>query len=46
MLCAALNQALHARLLGFVHPTTGKRVRFEAAVPVDFASALESLRSS
>jgi 23S rRNA pseudouridine1911/1915/1917 synthase len=38
------HQALHARLLGFVHPTTGKRVRFETAPPPDFAAALEALR--
>lgn len=38
------HQALHARLLGFVHPTTGKRVRYEAAPPEDFVAALESLR--
>jgi len=38
------HQALHARLLGFVHPTTKKHVRFEAPVPPDFAAALASLR--
>jgi 23S rRNA pseudouridine1911/1915/1917 synthase len=38
------HQALHARLLGFVHPTTGKHVRYEAAPTADFAAALESLR--
>ena len=39
------HQALHARLLGFVHPTTKARVRFEAPVPEDFARALEALRN-
>jgi len=39
------HQALHARLLGFVHPTTKKHVRFEAAPPQDFETALEALRS-
>jgi 23S rRNA pseudouridine1911/1915/1917 synthase len=27
---------LHARLLGFVHPTTGKKMVFEAPVPTGF----------
>ena len=39
------HQALHARLLGFVHPETGKNVRFEADPPVDFAVALTALRA-
>jgi 23S rRNA pseudouridine1911/1915/1917 synthase len=38
------HQALHARLLAFVHPTTGARVSFEAAPPADFLAALERLR--
>ncbi len=38
------HQALHARLLGFVHPRTGKGVRFEVESPSDFATALEALR--
>lgn len=38
------HQALHARVLGFVHPTTGKAMRFEAAPPADFATALAALR--
>ncbi len=37
------HQALHARLLGLVHPRSGQRVRFEADCPEDFASALQSL---
>jgi 23S rRNA pseudouridine1911/1915/1917 synthase len=37
------HQALHARLLGFTHPTSGERMRFEAPLPDDFARALESL---
>jgi 23S rRNA pseudouridine1911/1915/1917 synthase len=28
--------ALHAKTLGFVHPHSGKTVRFEAAVPREF----------
>jgi 23S rRNA pseudouridine1911/1915/1917 synthase len=38
------HQALHARLLGFIHPLTKERVRFEASPPADFATALETLR--
>jgi 23S rRNA pseudouridine1911/1915/1917 synthase len=39
------RQALHARLLGFAHPTTGETVRFEAPWPEDFARAVEALRA-
>ena len=38
------RQALHAAVLGFVHPSTGQTLRFEAPWPPDFAAALESLR--
>jgi 23S rRNA pseudouridine1911/1915/1917 synthase len=38
------HQALHARVLGFVHPRTGERVRFEAEPPGDFLEALATLR--
>jgi 23S rRNA pseudouridine1911/1915/1917 synthase len=38
------HQALHARVLGFVHPGSGERVRFEKAPPADFADALEALK--
>lgn len=37
------HQALHARLLGFVHPRTGKRMLFEAPLPADFRVAMEAL---
>ena len=39
------HQALHARLLGFVHPKTGETMRFEVPPPPDFAAALDTLRS-
>jgi 23S rRNA pseudouridine1911/1915/1917 synthase len=39
------HQALHARVLGFLHPRTGEPVRFEAPVPDDFGEALEALRA-
>ncbi len=38
------RQALHARLLGFVHPRTGRMVRFEVLPPSDFRGALEAFR--
>jgi 23S rRNA pseudouridine1911/1915/1917 synthase len=38
------RQALHARVLGFHHPKTGKWVEFEAAPPEDFMAALTALR--
>jgi hypothetical protein len=37
--------ALHAKTLGFVHPATGQRLRFDSALPQDFAEALDTLRS-
>ena len=37
------HQALHARLLGFTHPVTGKKLRFEAPLPADMAEALRRL---
>lgn len=39
------HQALHARLLGFVHPATGADLRFSAEPPPEFQRALELLRS-
>lgn len=35
------RQALHATILGFVHPLTGAHLRFETPVPPDMA-ALEA----
>jgi 23S rRNA pseudouridine1911/1915/1917 synthase len=37
------HQALHARLLGFIHPGTGTPTRFEAPPPADFHEALRAL---
>ena len=39
------RQALHAEVLGFEHPTTGRALRFESAPPEDFARALAGLRA-
>jgi 23S rRNA pseudouridine1911/1915/1917 synthase len=38
------RQALHAAVLGFIHPTTGEPMRFESPVPADMQLALEALR--
>jgi 23S rRNA pseudouridine1911/1915/1917 synthase len=38
------HQALHARVLGFVHPATQERMRFDVDPPADFADALVTLR--
>jgi 23S rRNA pseudouridine1911/1915/1917 synthase len=38
------RQALHARVLGFHHPGTGKWMEFECAPPEDFMAALAALR--
>lgn len=35
------RQALHARSLGFVHPSTGREVYFESELPADLAAVLE-----
>ncbi len=37
------HQALHARVLGFTHPRTNERLRFESPIPDDFARARRSL---
>ena len=37
------HQALHARVLGVVHPRTGEAMRFEAGPPADFLRALAAL---
>jgi 23S rRNA pseudouridine1911/1915/1917 synthase len=39
------RQALHAAVLGFVHPVTTERLRFESELPADLAQALAALRA-
>ena len=34
------RQALHAKTLGFVHPTTGKQMDFDSELPEDMASLI------
>ncbi|MGR3594514.1 MAG: RluA family pseudouridine synthase [Limimaricola soesokkakensis] len=38
------RQALHAASLGFAHPVTGERLRFESPLPADMAELLSALR--
>ena len=37
------RQALHAAVLGFVHPVTGQAVRFESPLPADMAQLQANL---
>ena len=39
------RQALHAAVLGFVHPVSGEQLRFEAPLPLDMADLLDALRA-
>jgi len=39
------HPALHAYQLGFTHPTTGKRMQFEAEFPTEWRSVLDQLRT-
>jgi 23S rRNA pseudouridine1911/1915/1917 synthase len=38
--------ALHAGMLGFTHPATGERVRFERALPAELAAWIARLRAA
>lgn len=40
------RQALHAKTLGFVHPTTEQYVEFGSPLPEDFQFALDKLRNN
>jgi len=35
------RQALHAAVLGFLHPVTGERLRFESALPADMRELID-----
>lgn len=39
------RQALHAKSLGFIHPSTGKKMFFESELPDDMMQVLERWRS-
>ncbi len=38
------RQALHAKTLGFVHPATGKMMRFDSEIPQDMADCIDKWR--
>ncbi|KJU87037.1 ribosomal large subunit pseudouridine synthase D [Candidatus Magnetobacterium bavaricum] len=38
------RQMLHARVLGFVHPTTGQYMEFKSRLPKDMAEIIEQLK--
>ena len=38
------RQALHAKTLGFIHPTTGEMMRFDSPVPTDMMECIEKWR--
>ncbi|TYP94006.1 ribosomal large subunit pseudouridine synthase D [Fodinibius salinus] len=40
------RQCLHAKTLGFEHPTTGKMMEFDSALPDDFKQVLQMLRQN
>lgn len=39
------RQALHAKTLGFTHPTTGKFLQFDSEIPEDMQACLEKWRT-
>jgi 23S rRNA pseudouridine1911/1915/1917 synthase len=39
------RQALHAKTLGFVHPTTGEMMRFDTEIPQDMHDVIEKWRN-
>ena len=39
------RQALHAKTLGFVHPTTGEMMRFDTELPQDLQDVIEKWRN-
>lgn len=39
------RQALHAKTLGFTHPTTGKFLQFDSEIPTDIQACLEKWRN-
>ena len=40
------RQFLHAKVLGFNHPSSGKRLEFETKLPKDLEKILKNLRNS
>ncbi len=40
------GQCLHAKVIGFTHPTTGERLKFESELPEYFHSVLTKIKNS
>ena len=38
------RQALHAKTLGFVHPSTGKELFFDSEIPADMQELIDKWR--
>ena len=38
------RQALHAKTLGFIHPTTGEKLQFDSPIPDDIEECIEKWR--
>ncbi|HLO75462.1 MAG TPA: RluA family pseudouridine synthase [Magnetospirillum sp.] len=45
LLAAFPRQALHAYLLGFIHPATGEAIRFESEIPNDISNLMAFLEN-
>ena len=39
------RQALHAKTLGFIHPITGKRMKFDSEIPIDMSTCIDKWRN-
>jgi 23S rRNA pseudouridine1911/1915/1917 synthase len=39
------RQALHAKTLGFVHPSSGEQMRFDSPIPADMQACIEKWRA-
>ena len=39
------RQALHAKTLGFIHPRTGKPIRFDSPLPEDMTALMDKWRA-
>jgi 23S rRNA pseudouridine1911/1915/1917 synthase len=46
LLTLITRQALHAKTIGFIHPTTREHVRFDSELPEDMQRVLEGLQPS
>ncbi len=39
------RQALHAKTLGFIHPVTGKHMKFDSEIPIDMGTCIDKWRN-